>query len=222
MPDHSIAKRALAFTLSLYPVLAILGFVLHFHSVHSFFNFTFVRPPYDSGHLFDALVAGRGHGFIMAHVVVYLAVPFLLVTTLVLAGYLFHANPFLAFLGAAIGIIGCIAMAGVVSSWLSFASIGGVHPEFYDGARAALAELTKKEGFLLWNTGFSYLGFIGLIVLAAGLTMTRQFPLRNMVCVLVGSLLFVFFMDMDNWMLIGTILLGIGLLPVIRKLLEKP
>jgi hypothetical protein len=109
-------------------------------------------------------------------------------------------------------------MAGVVSSWLSFAAIGRVQPAYYDGARAALIELTNKQGFLKWNTGCSYLAFIGLMLLAAGLWRSRQFPKINMICILLGSLLFIFFMDMDNWMLIGSILLSVGLLPVIKRL----
>jgi hypothetical protein len=106
----------------------------------------------------------------------------------------------------------------VVSSWLSFAAIGRVSPEYYEGARAGLIELTNKKGFLGWNTGCSYLTFIGLLLLAAGLWIKRQFPGVNMFCMMVGALLFLLFMDMDNWMLIGTVFLSIGLWPVLRKL----
>ncbi|HWK03536.1 MAG TPA: hypothetical protein VNS58_07885 [Puia sp.] len=218
MPDHSTAKKVLAVSLLLWPVLSILGFALHFHSIHGFFNFQLERPSYDAGRLFEGLAAGRGHGFVMAHFIVYLATPFLLVILLILSWFLFRSNQCLAFVGAAIGIIGCVAMAGVVSSWLSFAAIGRVQPQYYDGARAALIELTNKQGFLKWNTGCSYLAFIGLMLLAAGLWRSRQFPKINMICILLGALLFIFFMDMDNWMLIGSILLSVGLLPVIKRL----
>ena len=218
MPDQSTTKKIVASSLLLFPLLSILGFLLHFHSVHSFFNFQWQRPPYDAGRLFDALAAGRGHGYMLAHTIVYGALPFLLVTILVLAWYLRQTSPMLAFLGAAIGIIGSLALAGVVSSWLSFAAIGRVGPQYYEGARAGLIELTNKRGFLQWNTGCSYLTFVGLILLAVGLWIRKQFPAGNMICIIVGSLLFVLFMDMDNWMLIGTVFLSIGLWPVLKKL----
>ena len=218
MPDYSLVKKVLAFTLLLFPVLSILGFLLHFHSIPAFFHFTLERPPYDAGRLFDALVAGRGHGFVLAHVIVYLATPFLVITTMVLAWYLLRSNQWLALAGAAAGIAGCLAMAGVLSSWLSFAAIGHVAPQYYEGAKAALLELTKKQGFLGFNSACSYLAFCGLIILAAGLLVSKQFRAGNMICIIFGSLLFIFFMDMDNWMLIGTVFLLIGLLPVARRL----
>ena len=218
MPDHSTTKKIVASSLLLFPILSILGFLLHFHSVHSFFNFQWQRKPYDAGRLFDALAAGRGHGYMLAHIIVYTALPFLLVIVLVLAWYLRQTLPMLAFLGAAIGVIGSLALAGVVSSWLSFAAIGHVSPVYYEGARAGLIELTNKKGFLEWNTGCSYLTFIGLILLAAGLWIKRQFPAANMMGIMAGATLFLLFMDMDNWMLIGTVLLSIGLWPVLKKL----
>lgn len=218
MPDHSMTKKVLACSLILFPLLAILAFVLHFHSVHAFFDFRWQRPPYDAGKLFDALTGGRGHGFMLAHTIVYLSIPFLLVTTILLSWYLFQTDPGLASLGAATGIIGCLAMAGVVSSWLSYTAVSHVSPEYYEGARAALIELTRKQGFFQWNTGCSYLAFIGLILLAAGLWIKRQFPAGYMSCIIAGATLFLFFMDMDNWMILGTILLSIGLFPVIRRL----
>jgi hypothetical protein len=116
------------------------------------------------------------------------------------------------------GVIGCLAMAGVLSSWLSFATVGHVAPPYYEGAKAALLELTKKQGILAFNSICSYLPFGGLILLAAGLLAGRLFPAKNMICLIFGSLLFVFFMDMDNWMLVGTFFLLIGFIPVAKRL----
>jgi hypothetical protein len=221
MQNNSAIKKLLALALLLFPLLCILGFLLHFHSLHGFFHFTWARPPYNAERLFDALVSGRGHGFFIAHIIVYAAVPFLLVTVLVLSWYLFPHSPWAAVLGAILGVLGSLALAGVVSSWLSFAAVGKVHPEFYDGARAALVELTNMQGILQWNSIGSYCIFAGLIILAAGLLVNRQFPRWSMICIILGSLLFFFFMDMDNWMLIATILLGIGLLPFITRLWQE-
>ncbi len=221
MPNLSISKKILACALLSFPILAIIGFALHFPFLHDFFHFRWERPPYDAGRLFDALAAGRGHGFRLAHYVVYLSIPFLLVAVLVLAAYLLRVNQAMAMTGACLGIIGCLAMAGVLSTWLSYAAIGHVQPESYAGARAALIKLTEMEGFLRWNTDCSYLAFIGLIILAGGLLLKTQFPTANMICLIIGAILFLLFMDMDNWMLIGTILLGIGSWPVAKRLWRK-
>jgi len=220
-PDHAPIKKLLALALLAFPVLSILGFALHFHSLHGFFHFKWTRPPYNAESLFNALVSERGQGFVLAHTIVYLAVPFLLASVLVLSWYLFRHYQWMAFVGAFLGIIGCLALAGVVSTWLSFAAVSGVHPEQYDGARAALVELTRIQGMLKWNTFCSYGIFAGLIVLATGLWSSRQFPKMNMICIIIGSLLFMLFMDMDNWMLLATILLFIGLIPAIKRLWQK-
>lgn len=215
---HSPIRKTLALALLLFPLLSVLAFALHFHSLSGFFHFRWTRPPYNGEGLFNALVSGRGHGFFIAHVIVYAAVPFLLVAVLVLSWYLLPHYPWAAFLGAVLGVLGCLAMAGVVSTWLSFASVSTVPLQYYEGARAALVELTRVQGMLKWNTLCSYAIFAGLIVLAVGLWMCRQFPKGNMLCILAGSLLFFLFMDMDNWMLIATILLFFGFLPAVKRL----
>lgn len=212
-------RRTLAISLMAFPVLAIIAFLLHFHSLHGFFNFYWTRPPYHAEGLFNALTSGsHGHGFIIAHVFVYCSVPFLLLTVLVLSWYLLKTSQMAALTGGALGIIGSLSMAGVISSWLSFAAVGHVEPQYYDGARAALIELTNMQGILHANTLLSYLIFVSLIILATGLWIGKQFPPFNMALIILGSLMFIKFMDMDNWMLIATILIFWGLAPVIRRL----
>src|SRR5258708_8289350 len=122
MPDHSTAKKVLAGSLLLWPLLSILGFAFHFHSIHGFFNFQLERPPYDAGHLFDGLAAGRGHGFILAHFFVYLATPFLLVIMLILSWFLFRSNQCLAFLDSAIGITALLSLPVLISYSLYFSA----------------------------------------------------------------------------------------------------
>ena len=221
MSQYSFVKKSLAVSLALFPTLAIIAFVLHFHSWSAFFQFHWVRPPYQAERLFDALTQGRGLGFVIAHIFVDLAVPFLLLTILTLSWYLLKFSQPLAVLGAATGIIGSLAMAGVIASWLSFAAAGHVAPQYYDGARAALVELTRMQGILHVNTLLSYLTFYGLMILAGGLWYKRVFPAFNMLLVMAGSLLFILFMDMDNWMMIGTILLCVGVMPVMRRLWQS-
>src|SRR6186713_1678264 len=137
MRNLSFTKKCLAFCLLLFPVLSIVAFALHFHSLSGFFHFTWTRPPYHAEGLFNALVSGHGHGFVVAHSFIYLAMPFFLLTVLVLAWYLLQVEQALALTGAVLGIIGTLAMVGVIATWLSLPGVAHVDPQFYDGARAA-------------------------------------------------------------------------------------
>jgi hypothetical protein len=194
----------------------MLGFILHFRSFSSFFHFKLSHGTYNAGSLFDTLVAGRGHVFIVAHFVVFLSVPLFMLATLILSWFLFPTKPLLAFAGAAIGLIGCAFMAGTVAAWLCFSGIYGVDLAYYEGAKAGFIQLVQMKGMLNILTQGSYLSFVGIIILAAGLMKTFK-PL-NMLCIIAGSLLFMIFMDLDNWMFIGSVLLLAGFIPVSKKL----
>jgi hypothetical protein len=211
-------RKNLAVLLLLFPATMMLAFLLHFSSVHAFFNFRLHRDPYDAGKLFDALVGGRGHGFVMAHTVGFLSIPLFMIATLLLAWLLYKQNPIWAFIGAVIGIIGCAGMAAVFGAWLSLSGIHTLDQQYYTGAREGFIELVKMQGMLKFFTMLSYLSFIGLAILAAGLAWAKQFKLINMLSIITGTILFVVFMDMDNWMFIGSVLLLIGFIPVSKQL----
>jgi hypothetical protein len=210
-------RKTIAFLLLVFPFTLLAGFALHFRSLESFFRFRLVKPHYNAEHMFYMLTSGNPHLFVVAHAIVFLAIPLMMLVVLILAWFLYRKAPLMAFIGAVIGIIGCIAMAGVLSTWLSFSAVGRVAPEHYDGAKAALIELTRIKGTLGTVTVLSYLTFIGIIILAAGLLQFRTFRIWSMLSIIFGSALFLAFMDLDNWMFIGTILILIGLIPVSRK-----
>lgn len=211
-------RKTLAVLLLLFPAIMMLAFLLHFSSVHTFFNFHLHRAPYDAGKLFDALVEGRGHSFVMAHTIGFLSIPLFMITILLLAWLLYQHKPFWAFIGAAIGIIGCAGMSAVFGAWLSFSGIHTLNPQYYAGAREGFIELVKMKGMLKFFTMLSYLSFTGMAILATGLAYAKQFKLINMLSIIIGSMLFVIFMDMDNWMFTGSVLLIIGFLPIAKRL----
>jgi len=219
--NRIIIRKIIAWLLLVFPFTLLLGFAMHFSSLEKFFKFRFVKPAYNAEHMFYMLTGGKSHLFIVAHAIVFVAIPLMLLVVLVLGWFLYKQSPIMAFVGAVIGVIGCIAIAGVLSSWLSFSAVGRVAPEYYDGAKAALIELTRMQGVLKTVTALSYLTFIGLIILAAGLLQSGVFRKWNMLSIMLGSALFLAFMDLDNWMFIGTILILIGLIPVSRKLRER-
>jgi hypothetical protein len=197
------------------------GFLLHFHSFESFFHFKLSFGPYNAGSLFATLVNGRGHIFTVAHFIVFLSIPLFMLAILILAWFLFPEKPVLAFAGASIGMIGCTFMAGMIAVWLSFTGIYGVDPVYYEGAKAGFIQLVKMKGILKILTQGSYLCFIGMIILAAGLIRIKMFRFWSMVAIIAGAMLFVVFMDLDNWMFIGAILLLFGFIPVSKKLISN-
>jgi hypothetical protein len=218
MHSNRIFIRKIIATLMLvFPFTLLLGFGLHFRSLESFFRFRLIKPHYNAERMFYMLISGNSHLFVVAHGIVFLAIPLMMLVVLVLAWFLYRKAPVMAFIGAVIGMIGCIAMGGVLSTWLSFSAVGRVAPENYEGAKAALIELTRMKGTLGTVTALSYLTFIGIIILAAGLLQFRIFRIGNMLSIIFGSALFLAFMDLDNWMFIGTVLILIGLIPVSRK-----
>ena len=211
-------RKTIANSILVFPFTLLLGFAMHFSSLEKFFKFRLVKPVYNAEHMFHMLTGGHSHLFVVAHAIVFIAIPLMLLVILVLAWFLYEKLPLMAFVGAVIGVVGCVAMAGVLSTWLSFSAVGRVTPENYEGAKAALIELTRMQGVLKTVTAVSYLTFIGMIILAAGLLQMGTFKKWNMLSIMLGSALFLAFMDLDNWMFIGTVLILIGLIPVSRKL----
>ena len=211
-------RKTIAIMLLIFPVFLLLGFALHFRSIDQFFRFRWSNPPYNAEGMFNMLVSGRSHIFLVAHNIVYIAVPLMLITVLCLAWVLYEKMPILAFLGGMVGVVGCLAMSGVMSSWLSFAAIERVGPQHYDGAKTALIELTRIKGALGLVTHASYCVFYGIIILALALIRAKLFSIGSMICLIIGSILFILFMDMDNWMFIAAIFLLIGLVPVAKRI----
>lgn len=211
-----IVRKILAVLLLLFPVTMMLGFLLHFRSFESFFQFKLSHGTYNAGSLFDTLVSGRGHIFTVAHFVVFLAIPLFMLAILILSWFLFPDRPLLAFTGAAIGMTGCTCMAGMIAIWLSFTGIYGVDMQYYEGAKAGFIQLVEMKGILKFMTIGSYGCFISMIILAAGLI--KQFSLWNMLAIIAGAVLFLIFMDLDNWMFIASVLLLTGFISLSKKL----
>lgn len=216
--NNYFLKKTAAVVLLAFPAIMMLAFIMHFNSFHSFLNFRFSRDIYDAGKLFDLLVSSGGHGFIMAHFVAILAVPLFFMAIMILGSLLYPDKPLIAIMGVIIGTIGCTAMAAVFGAWLSFTGIATVDKSAYAGARIAFIELVRMKGPLKIFTSLSNLCFISIIILTTGLIWTKKFDLWRMLCIILGAILFIIFMDMDNWMFVGSLLLLLGFMPISRKL----
>lgn len=216
-----IIKKGIGIILLAFPVILLLGFALHFSSFEDFFQFKMKYVQNDAVDFFSTLTGARRGQFVMAHAIAYSSVPFWILTILCMGYRLFPERPFLAVVGVVTGITGTVFLSGVFAAWLSFAAIGNVSPEYNDGAIASLEALTEMQGTLKVITMLSVLSLIGLMVLSVGFLFTNKLPKWSPVSILVGSALIVVFMDLDNWMFLGALLMLIGLLPLSLQLIKE-
>src|SRR6476469_3499532 len=112
--NRIFVRKTLAFLLLVFPFTLLLGFAMHFSSLEKFFKFRLVKPAYNAEHMFYMLTGGHSHLFVVAHAIVFIAIPLMLLVILVLAWFLYKSSPIMAFVGGVIGVVGCVAMAGVL------------------------------------------------------------------------------------------------------------
>ena len=70
-------------------------------------------------------------------------------------------------------------------------------------------------------TSLSAFSILGLIILAMGLLRGQIVPKWASTLILIGSLFILVFMDLDNWMFLGSLLIFVGMLPISLKLLRN-
>jgi hypothetical protein len=206
-------RKILASALLIFPSVLVIAFVMHIHSANDLFNFKFERPTYDSNGLFESLVSDNGAGFIHSHAIAYLSVPFMVLTMFCLGKILYVRKPVLAFIGATVGVVGALFMAGFFGAWLSFSAVAQVEPEHYIGAKATLDQLTRSSGVLKVITQLSFLSLIGIIILSMGCLTIKLLPKWSPISIVIGCLIILIFMGLPNWMLVGSMLIFIGLIP---------
>ena len=78
--------------------------------------------------------------------------------------------------------------------------------------------MTAPHGAFLVTTTLGKLAILGLALQALTLLGVRGMPKWAVVCVVVGCTMFLFFWDLDNWMLIGVALMMAGFMPAFRML----
>ena len=106
--------------------------------------------------------------------------------------------------------------------WTAFyRGIGLVDSSNLAGATATFTALTTPQGAFLVTTTLAKLTMVGLAVQALNLVGVRVASVWAIVCVVLGCALFLVFWDLDNWMLIGTLLMAIGFLPMRGALLRE-
>jgi len=209
-------------SLLLLPLALMVAFGLHFNSLSEFFVFKLKYEPNSTNEFMATLIGPSANRlFIIPHGVGYLSLPLFIATALTLSQILFKKKPWFAIVGTSLTSIGTVYMGGVFGTWLSFSALANLAPDQIDGAIPALAALTEMRGVLLFTSILSVLSLLGLMVLAVGLYLSRIVPRWSAIMIFIGNLIIIVFMDLDNWMLVGALLILIGMIPISLRLLNN-
>jgi hypothetical protein len=205
------------------PLLLAIAFALHYTTLSDFFAFKLAKPPYSAERLLNTLTSQDGgfRHYTLPHLVGYLALPLFISTSLVLANAIFKRTPWHALLGAALTCFGAVFLGGVFGAWMSFAAVGTVSGEATGNLLAVLQALTTMQGSLMLSSVLSALTFLGMIVLGFGLYRSRIAPRWSAVLFTSGNALILAFIDLDNWMFIGALLMFIGMLPLSMRVFHQ-
>lgn len=226
MQHQSTAENALrvvgSMSLLALPLLLATAFALHYTTISDFFVFHLTKPPYSAERLLHTLTSADG-GFrlyTLPHLVGYMALPLFIPASLILAKVLFGKAPLHAVIGAAASCIGVVFLGGVFGAWMSFASVGNVPAEQAGNLLPVLTALTTMQGSLMISSSLSALTFFGMIILGFGLYQSRIVSRWSAALFVLGNILILVFIDLDNWMFVGALLMFIGLFPLSMKLLH--
>ncbi len=209
-------------SLILFPLLLMVAFAMHFQSISEFlvFEFKYEQVPV-AGTVTMLMGPDAMRNFTGPHLTAYFSVPLMIFAAIALGSVLFREKPWFSFIGASLTLVGSVFMAGVFAAWLSFSAIGNMPADQVEGAVSALEALTEMQGPLAITTYLSVLSLLGFLVLAAGLFKSQIVPKWSPSLIFVGTLMIIIFMDLDNLMFIGALLMLLGMLPISLKLLRS-
>ena len=216
-------RKILATALLVFPGVFVLVLIMHFRHFADFFHFRTHYVPAPPERVVAALIAAHNRWPMIhdPHMIAYLALPVLPLCAFALYLLGRSARPVASAIAMMITISGSIYMGGVFGMWTAFfRGLGLVDPANQAGATATFIALTTPQGAFLVTTTLAKLTMIGLAVQALTLVGTRVVPQWAIVCVVLGCALFLMFWDLNNWMLIGTLLLFVGFLPMRKVLLQ--
>ena len=203
----------------LLPVLLVLVFLMHLRSVPQFLDFRLRYTPTPPEVVVHALAgtAPRGGLLVDPHVVAYLALPLLLLTGRMLHRVGRVRRPRASAAAFALTAVGAIYLGGLFGMWTAFYDgLRQLDPRDAGGAVAAFAAMSAPRGAFLLTTTLAKLGFVGLALQGLALWGRDARSRAAALLLAAGSALFLAFWDLDNWMLVGSLLLLAGLVAARR------
>jgi hypothetical protein len=215
-------RRAVAKALLVFPCLFIIVFLMHFRRPADFFHFRLQYTPRAPEQVVPILIRAQNRWPMVhdPHVLGYLTLP--LIPLCAFAMYIVGKakRPTASAIAMFITVTGTIYLGGIFGMWTAFyRGLGLVDPSQTPGAIATFKAMTANQGAFLLTTTLGKLAMIGLA--AQALTLIGRIKPWAVLCIFVGALLFLVFWDLDNWMMIGTVLILVGFVPVRRKLLTN-
>jgi hypothetical protein len=216
-------RKILATALMIFPCAFILVFILHFRHLARFFEFHLTYVPRDPERVVTALIAGHNRWPLLhdPHMIAYLSLP--VIPLCAFALYLLgrRSRPLASAATLMITMAGMVYMGGLFGMWTAFyRGLGLLDPSNLAGATATFAAMTAPQGAFLVTTWLAKLVMVGLAAQALTLLGTRVTPAWSIICVVLGCSMILVFWDLDNWMLIGSVLMLTGFLPMRKALLE--
>lgn len=212
-------------SLVLGPLGLAIGWALNYDSLAAFIDFNIANLYLTEGRSasteqFLATITSPDGGFrsfALPHYFVYVSMPIFIAASLYLARSLFGRTPWLALIGAALTTIGAVYFIGVLGAWLSFPAIATIPVGQPADLLPIVAAVSRVQGILLVSTILSVLLPVGMTVLGVGLLRSRIVPRRFAVLVIVGNVLILAFGGVENWMVVGALLMLIGLSPLVIR-----
>lgn len=215
-------RRIMAAALLAFPGLFVLVFVMHFQHGSEMLHFRlhYVQAPAEL--VVPALIRLHNRWPLIhdPHVLGYLSLPLIVLCAFAIYTVGKRARPVASAVAMMITITGTIYCGGVFGMWTAFfRGLGLVDPAQTEGAIATFKAMTSNQGAFLLTTTLAKLLMVGLAVQA--LTLTGKIPSWAITCIVCGAALFLLFWDLDNWMMIGTLFILAGFVPVRRALLTE-
>ena len=220
-----LVRRSQAIALLALPLLWLLMFALHFHSIIDFFMFNAHYVPVPASDKVTHLIEARNRWPIIhdQHLIGYLSLPLLVLGAFGLYAVGRRVRPGLAALGLSLTVSGSIFLGGVFGLFIALTrGLGDVDRRYTEGAIATYAAVTADHGAYGLSRRLAMLALLGIAVQALALWRAPGVPRWTPVVVAMGCTLFLSFWDVDNMMFAGTLCLIAGFVPVARVLAREP
>jgi hypothetical protein len=206
----------------IFPCLFILVFLMHFRNLGDLLHFRLHYIPRAPEQVVPMLVRAQNRWPMVhdPHILGYLTLP--LIPLCAFAMYLVARakRPVASAVTMFITVTGTIYLGGIFGMWTAFyRGLGLVDPSQTAGAIATFKAMTTNQGAFLLTTTLGKLAMIGIA--AQALTLIGRIKGWAVAAIFVGAVLFLLFWDLDNWMLIGTVLMLAGFVPIRRALLTE-
>jgi hypothetical protein len=215
-------RRWLAAALMIFPCLFALVFLLHFRHPGDFFHFRLHYVPRDPADVVRNLVRLQNRWPMVhdPHILGYLSLPFFPLAAFAMHMVARARRPVASAIAMFVTVTGTIYLGGIFGMWTAFyRGLGSIDPLQTEGAIATFRAMTAEQGAFLLTTTLGKLAMIGIA--AQGLTLTGRIRSWAVACIVAGALLFLVFWDLDNWMLIGMLLMMAGFVEVRKALLTE-